>query len=145
MHTFAVLLEIQLAKTSFAYFSKEFKRQIILQIYDKEWKKFVLYMMGNLDKKEIEMLNDRYDKMMNEIHYIILSRLQYATIPFEVRTDVVQQEKQKVEDEILKDKANIDRSSFNVNSSDKCPCGSGKKFCECHGSNIRRNNNKRRR
>ena len=145
MHTFAVLLEIQLVKASFAYFCKEFKRQIILQIYDKEWKKFVLYMMGNLDKKEIEMLNDRYDKMMNEIHSIILSRLQYATIPFEVRTDVVQQEKQKVEDEILKDKANIDRSSFNVNSSDKCPCGSGKKFCECHGSNIRRNNNKRRR
>ena len=145
MHTFAVLLEIQLVKTSFEYFCKEFKRQIILQIYDKEWKKFVLYMMGNLDKKEIEMLNDRYDKMMNEIHSIILSRLQYATIPFEVRTDMVQQEKQKVEDEILKDKANIDRSSFNVNLSDKCPCGSGKKFCECHGSNTRRNNNKRRR
>lgn len=145
MHTFAVLLEIQLVKASFEYFCKEFKRQIILQIYDKGWKKFVLYMMGNLDKKEIEMLNDRYDKMMNEIHSIILSRLQYATIPFEVRTDVIQQEKQKVEDEILKDKANIDRSSFNVNSSDKCPCGSGKKFCECHGSIIRRNNNKRRR
>lgn len=145
MHPFAILFETQLAKASFEYFCKEFKRQLILQIYDKEWKKFVLYVMGNLDKKEIEMLNDKYDKMMNEIHSIILSRLQYATIPFEVRTDVLQQEKQKVEDENLKDKTNTERSSYIVNSSDKCPCGSGKKFCECHGSNTRRNNNKRRR
>ena len=145
MHTFAVLLEIQLVKASFEYFCKEFKRQIILQLYDKEWKKFVLHMMGNLDKREIEMLNDRYDKMMNEIHSIILSRLQYATIPFEIRTDVVLQEKQKDEGENLKDKENNSKSSFIVNPSDQCPCGSGKKFCECHGSNTRRNNNKRRR
>lgn len=135
LHPFAILLEVELTIASFDYFCKEFKRQIILQIYDKEWKKFVLHMMGNLDRKEIEMLDGRYLKMMEEINAIILSRLLYSSIPFEVRNEFIKQE------QILKDKPNrIKRTSSSiVNANDSCPCGSGKKYCECHGSNIRSN------
>ena len=35
----------------------EFKRQIILQIYDESWKELVLHMMQALDQKEIDALD----------------------------------------------------------------------------------------
>ena len=91
LHPFAVLLEVELTIASYDYFCMEFKRQIILQIYDKEWKKIVLHMMGNLDKKEIEMLDGKYLKMMDEINAIILSRLLNSSIPFEVRNEFIPQ------------------------------------------------------
>lgn len=141
LHTFAILLEVELTIASFEYFCKEFKRQIILQVYDKEWKKFVLYMMGSLDKKEIEMLDGKYHKMMNEINSVILSRLQNSTIPFDIRNEFVKQ----VPDNCYKPiKQRTHRSSI-IGPNNSCPCGSGKKYCECHGSDIRSNNRIKRR
>ena len=67
MHTFAIELEVELTIASFEYFCKEYKRQVILQVYDMEWKTFVLYMMGNLDRAEIEMLDNKYSKMTKDI------------------------------------------------------------------------------
>ena len=134
-HPFAVLLDVKLTIESFDYFCKEFKRQIILQIYDKEWKKFVLYMMGNLDRKEIEMLDGKYLKMMDEINAIILSRLLNSTIPFEFRNEFIQQEQASR----CKPCSQLRTRSSIINDEDTCPCGSGEKFCECHGSNIRSN------
>lgn len=87
MHTFAIKLEVELTIASFEYFCKEYKRQVILQVYDMEWKTFVLYMMGNLDRAEIEMLDNKYSKMTKDIHRIILRRLQYASIPFDIRNE----------------------------------------------------------
>lgn len=135
LHPFAVLLEVELTIASFDYFCKEFKRQIILQIYDKEWKKFVLHMMGNLDRKEIEMLDGKYLKMMDDINAIILSRLLNSTIPFEVRNEFILQEQAQR----FKQCRQLRTRSSIINEKDTCPCGSGEKFCECHGSNIRRN------
>lgn len=138
MHTFAIRLEVGLTRTSYKYFCKEFKRQIILQIYDKEWKKFVLHMMSNLDRNEIELLDNKYRQMMDDVNYIILSRLKYATIPFEIRNGP-----KGTETGIKKPlKAN---SVITIASDGPCPCGSGKKYCECHGSNIRSNNRIKRR
>ena len=74
LHPFTISLEVELTIASFDYFCKEFKRQIILQIYDKQWKRFVLHMMGNLDRNEIEMLDGKYLKMIADIRAIILSR-----------------------------------------------------------------------
>lgn len=141
LHTFAILLEVELTIASFEYFSKEFKKQIILQVYDKEWKKFVLYMMGNLDRKEIEMLDGKYLTMMNEINSVILSRLQYSTIPFNVRDELTLQEKRNSKESVY----HRLRSSSYIEPNDPCPCGSGKNYCECHGSNIRSNNRFKRR
>ena len=135
LHPFAVLLEVELTIASYDYFCKEFKRQIILQIYDKEWKKIVLHMMGNLDKKEIEMLDGKYLKMMDEINAIILSRLLNSSIPFEVRNEFIQQEQMSR----CKPCRQLRPRTSIIKEYDMCPCGSGKIYCECHGSNIRSN------
>ena len=135
LHPFAVLLEVELTIASYDYFCNEFKRQIILQIYDKEWKKFVLHMMGNLDKKEIEMLDGKYLKMMDEINAIILSRLLNSSIPFEVRNEFIQQEQMSR----CKPCRQLRPRTSIIKEYDMCPCGSGKIYCECHGSNIRSN------
>jgi hypothetical protein len=104
-----------------------------LHIYDKQWKKFVLHMMGNLDRKEIEMLDGKYLKMMKDIGAIILSRLLQSSIPFELRNEFIKQ------DQTLRDNPKHPKSqrSSIIIAENPCPCGSGKKYCECHGSNIR--------
>lgn len=134
LHPFAIILEVGLTIASYDYFSKEFKRQIILQIYDKEWKKFVLHMMENLDTKEIEMLDGKYLKMMDSINSIILSRLLFSSIPFEIRNEFLEQK------QIAPKRPNLQKQRQMVKGDNSCPCGSGKKFCECHGSSIRSNN-----
>ena len=142
MHTFAIRLEVELSIASYEYFCKEFKRQIILQIYDKEWKKFVLHIMSDLDRKEIDLLDTKYDKMMNDINYIILCRLKYASIPFEVRNKLLDNSKER---KVEKEKPRKVNPAVPIAADEPCPCGSGKKYCECHGSNIRSNNRIKRR
>lgn len=141
LHTFAIMLEVEMTIASFEYFCKEFKRQIILQIYDKEWKKFVIYMLGNLDRKEIEMLDGNYLMMMSFINSVILSRLQNSTIPFDIRNEFMEQKQTDYSNSINQ---RLHRSSV-IEPNNPCPCGSGKKFCECHGSNTRRNKRDRKR
>lgn len=145
LHVFYVRLDTDSTQNSYEYFCKEYKRQIILQVYDKLWKKFVLYMMGNLDNHEIDLLNDRYLNMMSEIKSIVLSRLCNASIPFS--KFLVQQSHKKSDANVnVHDKPEIesDKNIQNPQQDNPCPCGSGKKFCECHGShNIRRNKMRR--
>lgn len=141
MHTFAIRLEVGFI-ASYEYFCKEFKRQIILQIYDKEWKKFVLHIMSDLDRKEIELLDTKYRQMMDDINFIILSRLKYASIPFEVRNELLYNSKER---KVEKEKSRKVNPAVPIAADEPCPCGSGKKYCECHGSNIRSNNRIKRR
>lgn len=142
MHTFAIRLEVGLSIASYEYFCREFKRQIILQIYDKEWKKFVLHIMSDLDRKEIELLDTKYRQMMDDINFIILSRLKYASIPFEVRNELLYNSKER---KVEKEKSRKVNPAVPIAADEPCPCGSGKKYCECHGSNIRSNNRIKRR
>lgn len=142
MHTFAIRLEVGLSIASYEYFCREFKRQIILQIYDKEWKKFVLHIMSDLDRKEIELLDTKYRQMMDDINYIILCRLKYASIPFEVRNKLLDNSKER---KVEKEKPRKVNPAVPIAADEPCPCGSGKKYCECHGSNIRSNNRIKRR
>ena len=139
LHTFAIRLEVEKVIADYGYFSKEFKRQIILQVYDKEWKKLVLYMMSNLDQKEIEMLNAKYNEMMKNINSIILSRLRYVSIPLECKNNNFENE-----GNVSISKKKICRES-NISWDAPCPCGSNKKYCECHGNNIRSVNRRNRR
>lgn len=141
LHTFAILFDINFIQSSFEYFSREYKRQIILQVYDKLWKRFVLHMMGNLDKREIEMLDEKYNEMMKEINGILLSRILNATIPFEGRKAVIEEKDESINDANM----SAQKTSKTISSDDLCPCGSGKKYSECHGNNIRYVNKIRRR
>lgn len=142
MHTFAIRLEVGLSIASYEYFCREFKRQIILQIYDKKWKKFVLHIMSDLDKKEIELLDTKYRQMTDDINHIILSRLKYTSIPFEVRNELLDNSKER---NVEKEKPRKANPAVPIAADEPCPCGSGKKYCECHGSNIRSNNRIKRR
>jgi len=130
-HVFAILFDVDFVKSNFDYFCREYKRQIILQVYDKLWKRFVIHVMGNLDRKEIEMLGAKYNAMMEEIKAIITSRILRASIPFDGRKRQHEGNNQP-----------IDRLSCPTKPSEQilpdelCPCGSGKKYCECHGKGI---------
>lgn len=135
---FMILIDAMRAKSSFEYFSTEFKRQIILQIYDKEWKKLVLYTMSNLDTKEIDELDNKYHKMMEDIDKTIINYLQYATCIFDVK-------KMRPTGTYGTNTKDTRKRNTPPAHSDYCPCGSGKKYCECHGkSDIRRRTPKRR-
>lgn len=135
-HPYAILLNtssIVDETLGFNYFSQEYKRQISLRVFDNYWKDFVMYIMEELDNNEIQSLDTRYTKMMTNIKSTIIRRLMRSTILF---SEVYKKEQRPNE-----------RVSRPLNSNiilpdSPCPCGSQKKFCECHGRNIRR---KRRR
>ena len=81
------------------------------------------------------MLDAKYLKMMDEINAIILSRLLNSSIPFEVRNEFIQQEQMSR----CKPCRQLRPRTSIIKEYDMCPCGSGKIYCECHGSNIRSN------
>ena len=78
---YSVTFEISNLLKSFEYFCEEYKRQVILQAYDKYWKRFVVHMMEDLDETEIASLEKEDSEMKYEIDCIIMSRMMNATIP----------------------------------------------------------------
>lgn len=135
---FAVELNLSNTLNDFIYFANEYKRQAILQFYDKEWKGFVEYMMGNLDHKEVGMLNERYDRMMSNLRKTIAGVMTSSVIIFEKRESPVEESHIKFHEKTPKRKPSL------ISPDEPCPCGSGKKFCECHGNSIHRTNKRRR-
>ena len=95
--------------------------------------------MGNLDNHEITLLDEKYDKMMADINVQIISRLTKSTILFDTKNTDEVSSNLKHESTKRPLKTNL------VHPDSPCPCGSGKKFCECHGSNIRSGSKYRRR
>jgi uncharacterized protein YchJ len=87
------------------------------------------------------MLDGKYLMMMSVINSVILSRLQNSTIPFDIRNEFMEQKQTDYSNSINQ---RLHCSSV-IEPNNPCPCGSGKKFCECHGNNTRRNNRDRRR
>lgn len=130
-HSFAIHLNIPSVIESRKNFYKEFKRQVLLQVSDKEWKAFVIYMMGDLDSHEIDLLDEKYDRMMNEINTIVLDRLSNSTIIFDVRS----LEEDPYEQHDKPSSKPVTHQSI-IGSEDPCPCGSLKKYRECHGRGI---------
>jgi preprotein translocase subunit SecA len=139
-HSFAIHLNIPAVIESRKNFDKEFKRQVLLQVSDKEWKAFVIYMMGDLDSHEIDLLDEKYDRMMNEINTVVLDRLSNSTIIFDVKS----QEEEPYEWRDKPSSKPVTPHSV-IAPDDPCPCGSKKKYRECHGRSIHGNNIVRRR
>lgn len=143
LHLYSVTFEISNLLKSFEYFCEEYKRQVILQAYDKYWKRFVIHMMTDLDENEIASLENEYLEMKQDIDRIIISRMMNATIPVggvgEITPiDTIQE---TTENNMLR-KSNSNKS---IMSNELCPCGSGKSFGECHGQNTLQNFRNRRR
>ena len=131
---YSVTFEISNLLKSFEYFCEEYKRQVILQAYDKYWKRFVVYMMADLDETEIASLEKEYSEMKHEIDCIIMSRMMNATIPAgDVGEITYIDTTQEANDNNTPRIANSNKC---IMSNELCPCGSGKSFGECHGQNT---------
>ena len=138
-HSFAIHFNIHSVIISREDFDREFKRQVLLQVSDREWKNFVVYMMGDLDSHEIDLLDERYEKMMSRIKSIVLNRLTNSAIIFDVK---------KPEDSSQNSGKTIPqpvRAHNVIAPDDPCPCGSQKKYRECHGRDTHGNSIVRRR
>lgn len=128
---FVIKVDVDLILTSEEYFKKESMRQNLLQVYDWFWKDFVLYVMQNLDSVEIKALPQRYMGMINAINSLLCGRM-LGTVPtFKVELS----EESKVEEctgvtEITR----ISNSPHHINPNGLCPCGSGKRYIDCHGA-----------
>ena len=86
------------------------------------------------------MLDSRYNNMLNEIETSILDRLLYSTIPFNTKDKDVFSDTPS-----LSNKKNEDsQKKLEIGENDLCPCGSNKKFCECHGKQSTRRIQRRR-
>lgn len=132
-HLYSVMFEISNLINSFDYFSNEYKQQVILQVCDKFWKRFVLHIMENLDENEIASLEKDYIEMKYDIDHIIISRMLNATIPVGRESQIVNSFREEPKTNMFGGSI----STIKINPNDLCPCGSGKRFGECHGQNIR--------
>lgn len=125
MDLFALTFEIERIVCSYRDFMQELYRLLILNIYDKQWKEFVLYILSDLSSSEIDHLDSRYENMMVSIQSQILDRLRNSTIIFDPQTlsDGIQPSLPIVPP----------KKSMQIAKDDPCPCQSGKKYGDCHG------------
>ena len=136
---FAIRLEVPLEGKNSNYLNEEFKRQVVLQVYDAKWRNFVVYAMGNLDRHEISLLGEKYDKILASVYDQIILSLTQSDLLCDIRQmEETEHSSQNKVPQCPKEKKLLDANAL-------CPCGSGKKFYECHGNNIRRTNMHRRR
>lgn len=140
LHPFAIELNIKETILNKKYFFLEFIRQNILQLYDKFWKDFVSYILEDLDEKEIGKLEERYNAMMREIGSIIIIRLTKSYIVYSEKSL-----RDSVNAEMSGERVGIYHKKIGVGDTELCPCGSGKKYCDCHGSGSHNKKVRRRR
>lgn len=137
---FVVKVDVELILTSEEYFKKEFKRQILLQVCDRFWKDFVVYVMQNLDQNEIKELPQKYKRMIDAINSTLCSRIIDASPTFKVEQSV----ETEVKNSLRATETPKPNGRFHhIKPEDLCPCGSGNKYGLCHGN--QRNNIIRRR
>lgn len=127
---FVIKLDVDLILTSEEYFKKEYKRQNLLQVYDRFWKDFVLYVMENLDPVEINALPQKYMEMINAINSVLCGRMLGAAPTFKVELS----EESKVEEYIpVPETTKTKNKPHHLKPTEICPCGSGKRYIDCHG------------
>ena len=115
----------------FNYFHTEYRKAIFLNTYDSAWKQFVTYVMGDLDANEINNLDNKYSLMKQSVNDKLINRLLNSIIPYN------QSDKMDDIPKVVRNDSGSKITKNEISSDSPCPCGSGKKYCECHGSNIR--------
>jgi len=112
-------------------FISDAKRQIVLLHYDEYWRRFVLHLNDNLDKKEQEELPEEFESMVKRISETTINCLCNFSIPIRNKEDKSPNGQKKKNANVSYAKETTKECS--PSSDMLCPCGSGKKFCECHG------------
>ncbi len=131
--TFAIEIDINKYFDDIKYFDTEYKKQITLQTLDKYWKQFVLHLSDDLDIQEINSLENDFNNMKTEIEAEILDKIIKAKIPVGGVADNTNIE---TETQISKSQTSKSNNNNILNLNTLCPCGSGKKYGECHGKDI---------
>ena len=136
-HLYVLTFNLDKLLNSEAYFYNQYMTQSLLLIYDQRWTKFVEYIQTDLDKNEIDLLPKRFKEMYIKIGKVIPKRLMQSSIPVGSTTHQM--------DYLSAMNIPKDHIVNTPKADDLCPCGSGKKYCECHGRDIRNKSRKRRR
>ena len=136
-HLYVLTFNLGELLNSESYFYNQYITQSLLLIYDQCWTKFVEYIQTDLDKNEINLLPQKFKKMYIKIGKIVPKRLTQSSIPVGSTTHQM--------DQLLTMDIPKDHIVNTPKADDLCPCGSGKKYCECHGRDIRNKSRKRRR
>lgn len=136
---YAIELDIRRIRDSFDYFCGEYMRQVVLLNYDRMWGRLVLYILGDLDKKEIDGLEERYLMMYDEVEAGILACMTAASVPFGDRITM------SAGSNIEKRSIDRPRTAVRLDPESPCPCGSGKKYRDCHGASHDKISARRRR
>ena len=87
------------------------------------------------------MLDKKYNDMLKNAYLIIASRLGKASIPIGHvhNRNPIRCPKQPQDKEV-----SIPQKREDIDPEALCPCGSGKKYCECHGNGTHNKHYKRR-
>lgn len=135
-HLYTIRVDIGKCMSSPEYFKEEYVRQVVLGAYDKYWKRFVLHLTDNLNQREIEQLPEDFETMSADVDFIIRSRVLHSTIP--VGSAFGEEEAAT----LVETAGGPGRQPLSQDV--PCPCGSGKKYGECHGApGIRRSRSRR--
>lgn len=135
---FVLKFDIDKTLNSLEYFSEEFDRQILLQCYDKEWRTFVAYVLESLDEHELADLSERSAETSQRSRKEAKNRWLNSVISIGESLDGDHPQP------VAPTKISTLSLPPKIAPDAPCPCGSGKTFGECHGSNIRQIKHRRR-
>ena len=111
------------------YFRTQFIKQVILQVYDREWRNFVEYMMQQLTNDQIDSLEENLISRLSGMDDLIQKRLLYSSVPLNVNKKIDSSCKH-----CKREYPSISVTHLNIQT--ECPCGSGKLFSLCHGNRV---------
>lgn len=114
------------------YFPLLYKRSVILYAYDIFWKRFIEYLLEDLDEYEIDCLNDELQNLQKTLSVEIKNRLLFTSVPIKIEEP---ENERFIATAGREDPLHTAKSIAPI---DPCPCRSGKSYGECHGNAIRR-------
>lgn len=133
---FCITVDPTMTLQDYSYFSNEYKRQVVLHTYDMRWREFINHMMEQLDDYEVSLLDEKYQIMIENVNRSIYNRLTKSILLFAPKS---------TEEETRNHESTTPQTStIQISPDSPCPCGSGKKFYECHGKDTRRIHRRRR-
>ena len=80
-HLFVLNLNIEQINLSIDSFVAEYERKVILYVYDMYWREFIIYLMQDLDDREIEELKKKLNDIEKKIPQTVEQLLLNAHIP----------------------------------------------------------------
>lgn len=134
---YKIYVDVDKALDSYNYFSTQYKRQVIASTLDSSWRKFVTKLTSNLDADEIKSLPKDFEKMEKENLVIALDTFANSIIPTTI-LDTPSKSTKSPGSTINTESVDNSKSvtHLQISPDAPCPCGSNKKFAECHGRNI---------